>query len=93
MHCHTAGIGSGGSGALISNDLRNSWKFDVYLKTFGSSEDEVHDYGDHILVRKIVDSIRDSEYVDGAVLLALDAPRDDSGDIIEDMRELYVPIE
>ena len=36
MHCHTAGIGSGGSGALISNDLRNSWKFDVYLKTFGS---------------------------------------------------------
>ncbi|MDB4810425.1 amidohydrolase family protein [bacterium] len=93
MHCHTAGIGSGGSGALISNDLRNSWKFDVYLKTFGSSEDEVHDYGDHILVHKIVDSIRDSEYVDGAVLLALDAPRDGNGDIIEDMMELYVPNE
>lgn len=93
MHCHTAGLGHGNSGAIISDDLRNSWRFDVYLKSFGSSEEEVHDYGDQILVHRIVDSIRDSEYVDGAVLLALDAPRDGRGEIMQDKMEFYVPNE
>ena len=27
MHCHTAGIGTGGSGAVISGNLRDSWKY------------------------------------------------------------------
>ena len=93
MHCHTAGIGTGGSGAVISGNLRDSWKYDVYLRSFGSSDDEVHEYGDQILVDKIVDSIQDSEYVDGVVLLALDAPRDEKGSIVEDEIEVYVPNE
>ena len=93
MHCHTAGIGTGGSGAVISGNLRDSWKYDVYMKSFGSSDEEVHEYGDQILVDKIVDSIQDSEYVDGVVLLALDAPRDEKGNIVEDEMEVYVPNE
>ena len=93
MHCHTAGIGSGGSGAVISGNLRDSWKYDVYLKSFGSSDEEIYEYGDQILVDKIVDSIQHSEYVDGVVLLALDAPRDEKGKISEDEMEVYVPNE
>ena len=34
MHCHTAGIGAGGSGAWISDALRNSWKFGLYFRHF-----------------------------------------------------------
>ena len=73
--------------------MRDSWKYDVYLRSFGSSDEEVHEYGDQILVDKIVDSIQDSEYVDGVVLLALDAPRDEKGNIVEDEMEVYVPNE
>jgi hypothetical protein len=32
MHCHTAGFGAGGSGAWVSEALRTSWKFKLYLK-------------------------------------------------------------
>jgi len=38
MHCHTAGIGAGGSGAWISEELRGSWKFGLYLRVFGGTE-------------------------------------------------------
>tara|TARA_B100001057_G_scaffold495686_1_gene595296 strand:+ start:4517 stop:4669 length:153 start_codon:yes stop_codon:yes gene_type:complete len=37
MHCHTAGIGEGGSGAWKSEELRQSWKSLLYLKIFKSS--------------------------------------------------------
>ena len=32
MHCHAAGFGAGESGAWVSPALRNSWKFNLYLK-------------------------------------------------------------
>src|SRR5437762_10220039 len=35
MHCHTAGIGGAGSGCFVSTKLKHSWKFGVYLKSFG----------------------------------------------------------
>ena len=41
MHCHTAGIGHCGSGAWVSDSLRNSWKFPLYLRIFESSLDDV----------------------------------------------------
>ncbi|MEJ2201272.1 MAG: hypothetical protein P8X63_09725, partial [Desulfuromonadaceae bacterium] len=53
MHCHVAGIGAGGSGAFISEALRSSWKFRIYLKAFGVSEAELQQQGDGLIVQRI----------------------------------------
>ena len=87
MHCHTAGIGAGGSGAWISDEMRKSWKFRLYLRVFGSDEKTVSAQGDEILMEIIARSIRDSVHVDGAVILysprspAVEKPLQD--DVIE----------
>ena len=91
MHCHTAGIGAGGSGAWISDALRNSWKFGMYLKIFGSNEKIVTEKGDAHLMGIIAKSIQESEYVDGAVILAMDAPYSKEGEVDREAGEVYVP--
>src|SRR5262252_9458068 len=40
MHCHVAGIGKG-SDCFVSPRLRDSWKFRVYLRSFGVSKKEL----------------------------------------------------
>ena len=60
MHCHTAGIGRG-SDCFVSDALRNSWKFPLYLKAFGSSMKELEAEGDIHLVRAISGMIRNSQ--------------------------------
>ncbi len=91
MHCHTAGIGVGGSGAWVSDALRNSWKFGVYLKIFGSNEKTVEAEGDDSLMKIIARSIQESEYVDGAVILAMDAPYTAEGELDREAGEVFVP--
>ncbi|MEM9158283.1 MAG: amidohydrolase family protein [Verrucomicrobiota bacterium] len=91
MHCHTAGIGAGGSGARISDDLRNSWKFGLYLKIFGSSEKRINELGDAHIMDVIAASIRESRYVDNAVILAMDAVYDEKGEKDLEGTEVYVP--
>ena len=91
MHCHTAGIGAGGSGAWISDALRNSWKFGLYLKIFGSNEKKVNEEGDELLMGIIAKSIQESEYVDGAVILAMDAPYTAEGELDREGGEVFVP--
>ncbi|MEM7386599.1 MAG: amidohydrolase family protein [Verrucomicrobiota bacterium] len=91
MHCHTAGIGAGGSGAAISKQLRNSWKFGLYLRCFGSDEKTVNEKGDTVLLDVIARSIRQSVHVDGAVILAMDAPHDADGTPDENGVEVLVP--
>lgn len=91
MHCHTAGIGAGGSGAWISDEMRNSWKFGLYIRVFGSNEKEVKAEGDQILMDVIARSIRDSVHVDGVVILAMDAPYTDDGELDKASGEVFVP--
>ncbi len=91
MHCHTAGFGAGGSGAKVSQTLRESWKFKLYLRIFGTSEPEVEEKGDDRVMQIIADSIRGSEFVDDAVILAMDAPYDADGSLDEEALEVYVP--
>lgn len=91
MHCHTAGFGAGGSGARVSKELEESWKFGVYLRIFGSNRREVEEQGDE-LISKIIDrKIAESKHVDGAVILAMDHPYTDSGEIDEEAVEVVVP--
>jgi predicted TIM-barrel fold metal-dependent hydrolase len=91
MHCHTAGIGAGGSGAWISDELRESWKFRLYLRVFGSDEKTVGAEGDEILMDVIAQSIRESVHVDGAVILAMDAPYSREGELDRAAGEVFVP--
>lgn len=91
MHCHTAGIGAGGSGAEISEALRKSWKFHVYLKIFGTNRRTLEAEGDASLLKAIAISIRESKYVEGAVILAMDAVYDADGKALMDKTEVFVP--
>lgn len=91
MHCHTAGVGTCGSGAWVSDAMRASWKFDLYLKIFGSSRKAIAALGDASLVEIIARQIRAARSVDAAVILAMDAPRDAAGEIDWDACEVYVP--
>jgi predicted TIM-barrel fold metal-dependent hydrolase len=91
MHCHTAGFGAGGSGARVSQALRKSWKFKLYLKIFGTSEEEINEKGDEIVMDVIVRQVEKSQFIDDVVILAMDAPYDGEGNLVEDQIEAYVP--
>ncbi|MDQ8181169.1 amidohydrolase family protein [Pelagicoccus sp. SDUM812005] len=91
MHCHTAGIGAGGSEARISAALRASWRFRVYLKIFGCSEKLLTQHGDCFIMDGINRSVGESKRVRAAVILAMDAPYRDDGSLDEDAVEVWVP--
>jgi len=71
--------------------LEGSWKFLLYLKIFGTSKQELKLKGDQRVTEIIADSIRGSEFVKDAVILAMDAPYDEKGEIDEEALEVYVP--
>ena len=91
MHCHTAGIGAGDSGAWLSDEMRGSWKFGLYIRVFGSSVKQVTAEGDQIIMEIIARSIRKSKHVDATVILAMDAPYTEAGDLDRPAGEVYVP--
>jgi predicted TIM-barrel fold metal-dependent hydrolase len=91
MHCHVAGIGAGGSGAFISERLRDSWKYRIYLKAFGVTEEEVKARGDGLIVEKISAQLAASNRVGAAVLLALDGVIDAKGQLDLERTESYIP--
>ena len=45
MHCHVAGIGAGGSGCFVSKELRNNFRFKIYMKAFGVTLAEAEEHG------------------------------------------------
>jgi hypothetical protein len=91
MHCHTAGFGAGESGARVSRTLRESWKFKLYLRIFGTTEGELSEKGDGRVMQIIADSLRGSEFVSDAVILAMDAPYDAQGELDDEALEVFVP--
>lgn len=93
MHCHTAGIGAGGSECFISQDLRDSFKFRIYLKSFGISVRDLEKQDDALLIKRISRWIGDSKRVGGAIILALDGVMDENGELDRERTEIYVPNE
>lgn len=91
MHCHVAGIGAGDSGAFISERLRNSWRYRIYLSAFGVTEGEVLEQGDSLIVQKISEQLAESKQVGTAVLLALDGVIDKHGQLDRERTETYIP--
>ena len=93
MHCHIAGIGAGGSGCFVSPRMRNNWRFNIYLHSFGVTQKELSDKGDRIVADRISESLANSKYVRKAVLLALDGVIGPNGQLDTNRTEVYVPNE
>ncbi|MGO8837028.1 MAG: amidohydrolase family protein [Limisphaerales bacterium] len=93
MHCHIAGIGAGGSGCFVSPKLRNNWRFNIYLHSFGVSRKELLAQGDRLVADRISESLAKSQFVHQAVLLALDGVIGADGQLDTNRTEVYVPDE
>jgi predicted TIM-barrel fold metal-dependent hydrolase len=91
MHCHTAGIGAGGSGCRVSSRMRRSVRYLSYLRAFKVTERQLRACGDGLVIEKISNDIFSSKHVDAAVVLAMDAAVDSYGTVDEGATELYVP--
>ncbi len=91
IHCHTAGIGAGGSGCFVSPALRNSWRYRVYLRAFNVSEPELLAQGDGLIMRRISECLSRSRLVDAAVVLAMDGVAGDTGHLDRSATEVYIP--
>jgi predicted TIM-barrel fold metal-dependent hydrolase len=91
MHCHTAGIGAGGSGCFISAALRRNIRFRFFLKAFGVTVHEIDRYGDGLILERLSAGLLQSRHVQAAVVLALDGVRDSRGELDRSRTELYVP--
>lgn len=93
MHCHVAGIGAGGSGCFVCDELRASWKFGVFLRGFGITEKELEAGGDRIVPDRISKMLAGSRYVRKAVILAIDGVAAPDGTLDRGRTQLYVPNE
>ena len=93
MHCHVAGIGAGGSGCLVSRELRNNFRFNIYMKAFGVTLAEVEEQGDQLLMERLAKGIEESKRVGAAIVLAMDGVIDANGRLDRTRTEFYIPNE
>jgi predicted TIM-barrel fold metal-dependent hydrolase len=93
-HAHAAGLGYGGSGAFINEQLRNNFRFRFFLKWMGATEKELAAEGDQIIIRRMSETLSQSKYVDQVVVLAMDGIVDPvTGVLDRENTQLYVPNE
>ena len=91
IHCHAAGIGSGGSGCYVSPRMASSFKFRFYLEGFGVTRADLVARGDSIVIDRISEGVAASHCVGRAVILAIDSAIDEDGREDLARTELYVP--
>ncbi len=93
-HAHAAGLGYGGSGAFISEQLRNNFRFRFFLKWMGVTEKELAAEGDQIIIRRMSETLSRSKYVDQVVVLAMDGAVDPATGVLDrENTHLYAPNE
>ena len=93
IHCHTAGIGSGGSGCFVSQDLQSSYKFRIYLDSFGVDLESLKSTGDSLVIQRIASQVKESELVSAAVVLSMDGVIGEDGQLDRNSTEFFVPNE
>jgi uncharacterized protein len=93
LHVHTAGVGLRGSGCFVSDALRDSYKFPIYLSAFGVTLDELTTLGDAIVLDRLAKRVAESAVVTHAVVLALDGVMDVDGNLDREKTQIYVPNE
>lgn len=91
-HVHIAGLGYGNSGAFINGEMRSNFRFNYFLKWMGVTEQELEEYGDKIIVKKLDENLAQSMYVDQAVILALDGViNEKTRQLDREKTQVYVP--
>ena len=93
IHCHTAGIGAGGSGCFISRSMRRSIRYRIFLRAFGVTEAELNRAGDTLVLRRLSEELVKSRYVSRAVVLAMDGIIGSDGQLDRQRTEMYIPNE
>ncbi len=93
LHCHVAGLGGGDSGCFVSPNLRANFRFAIYLKGFGVTQEELKTQGDQLGIKRIAERIDASRHVDKAVVLAVDGVMNKDGELDRKRTEFYVPNE
>lgn len=93
IHCHTAGIGAGGSGCFISPAMRRNMRYRFFLRAFGISEPELERHGDALVLERLSLGVHQSRHVSAAVVLAMDGVVDSEGHRDRDRTEICVPNE
>jgi hypothetical protein len=91
IHCHTAGIGAGGSGCFISQKMAANWRLRYYLKSLGTSREQLQQKGDAYVIQLISERLARSQHVGQAIVLALDGVVDERGELDLARTEVYVP--
>lgn len=91
IHCHTAGIGAGGSGCFVSAAMRSSWRYHMFLRAFGVSGSELQRSGDGLIIRRLSETLSQSRRVKAAVILAMDGIVSEDGELDRNGTEIYIP--
>lgn len=71
MHCHIACLDEK-NGCYVSEDLRNNFRFPIYIRVMGGDIKRMQEEGDQIIADHLESQLAASRHVDAAVLLALD---------------------
>lgn len=91
-HVHVAGLGFGGSGNFVNDEMRNNYRFKFFLKWMNVTEIELEENGDQILVKKLNDKITQSKYIDQAIVLAMDGVIDETNKTLDrNKTQVYIP--
>lgn len=91
-HVHTAGLGYGGSGAFLNEEMRENFRVPFFLRWVGVTEQELEAEGDQLVLRRISKNIARSRYVDQAVVLAMDGIVDRTTGLLDEKRtQIYIP--
>jgi uncharacterized protein len=71
--------------------MESSWKLGIYLKSFGTTREELQQKGDAHVVQLISRQLGESKHVGQAILLAMDGVVDANGELDKSRTEIYVP--
>ncbi len=93
FHAHVAGLGYGGSGCFVNDEMRNNFRFRFYLMAMGTSLKELEENGDKVIFEKISKQVAASKTVDKTVILSLDGVMDENGELDRGRTQIYVPNE
>jgi predicted TIM-barrel fold metal-dependent hydrolase len=93
FHAHVAGLGYGGSGCFVNDEMRNNFRFKFYLMAMGVSLKELEKQGDQIIFKKISDAVAQSKTVNKTVILSLDGVINEKGELDKAQTQIYVPNE
>ena len=91
IHCHTAGIGAGGSDCFVSNAMCRNFRFGFFLSAFGVSVNELQQHGDRLVLERLSQRLEESRLVSAAVVLAMDGVVDGQGYLDRAATEIYIP--